>query len=162
MLAPNLALGLPFRQHDIAFVLHSAHGLFAHFPGTDSGLGGGNQTPEARGCDPGAVAGGFCPMLNGGRYGEGGFRCCCWSGPYPSRCLGQLASVGIQAHSAYDRDIFLEELVPLHVPTNPKTVSSRNERVVVSGFARVARYVAAQQVFHAGDGLGGGVAPSTD
>jgi hypothetical protein len=77
--------------------------------------------------------------------------------------LAQLASAGIEAHSAHDQDIFLEDLVTPHVPANPKTVSSRNERVVVTGgFARIAQYVAAQQVFHAGDGLGGGVAPSAN
>jgi hypothetical protein len=57
----------------------------------------------------------------------------------------------------------LEDLVALHVPANPKTVSSRNERVVVIvGFVHIAQYVAAQQVLHAGDGLGGGVATSAD
>jgi hypothetical protein len=57
----------------------------------------------------------------------------------------------------------LEDLVPLYVSANPKTVSFRNERVVVTGgFARIAQYVAAQQVFHAGEGLDDGAAPSTD
>jgi hypothetical protein len=83
--------------------------------------------------------------------------------PIHPALLTQLASVGIEIQSAHDRGIFLEDLVPLYVPANPETVTSRNERVVVTGgFARIAQYVAAQQVFHAGDGLGDGVAPSTD
>jgi hypothetical protein len=77
--------------------------------------------------------------------------------------LTQLASVGIEIQSAHDRDSFLGDLVPLYVRANPKTVTSRNERVVVTGgFPRIAQYVAAQQVFHAGDGLDDAIAPSTD
>jgi hypothetical protein len=68
-----------------------------------------------------------------------------------------LASVGIDAHPAHDQDTFLEDLVPLYIQANPQTVSSRNER-----FAGIAEYVAAQQVFHAGDGRDGGGGPSAD
>jgi hypothetical protein len=81
--------------------------------------------------------------------------------PIHSDHLAWLTSAGIKAHPAHDRDILLEDLVPLYVPANPKTVSSRNECVVVTGvFARIAQYVAAQQVFHAG--LDGRVAPASD
>jgi hypothetical protein len=54
--------------------------------------------------------------------------------PIPGDPLAQLATAGIEPQSARDQAILLEDLVTLCVPSHPKTVSSRNERVASTGF----------------------------
>jgi hypothetical protein len=70
----------------------------------------------------------------------------------PLALLKDRHTAGVEIRSTNDEAVFLEDLVQLYVPPDPRTVTIRNERVVFIGWcARPSLYAAAHQVVHAGD-----------
>ena len=76
----------------------------------------------------------------------------CSGVPFSAELLGQLAQSGIVPTDPEAGSVFLEDIVDLYRPPDPRNVTVRNERVVfTSGFGLRRQQVAAHQVAHAAD-----------
>ena len=76
----------------------------------------------------------------------------CSSVPFSAQLLGQVSRSGVVPSDPEAGSIFLEDIVDLYLPPDPRDVTVGNERVVfTSGFGLRRQQVAAHQVAHAAD-----------